>query len=78
MSFEAKQRKFALGSFKELISRRCELHVPSEEIIWHPDTTIWNILNLTSTHPIIFQNYLIDHTLQVTSCHHGARVGFRF
>ena len=71
-SFEAEQKKFALGSFHELNMRLSEIHVPSGWIIWQPDTSTLNFVNLTSTQPIIVQNSLsIDHTLHVSSYHHG-------
>ena len=76
-SFEAEQKKFALGSFHELNMRLSEIHVPSGWIIWQPDTSTLNFVNLTSTQPIIVQNSLsIDHTLHVSSYHHGTLVDF--
>ena len=75
--FEAEQRKFAIGSFDELIIRLSDIQVPSGWIIWQPDSATLNFVNLTSTHPIILQNYLtIDHALQVRCCHHETQVDF--
>ena len=57
--------------------RLSEIHVPSGWIIWQPDTSTLNYVNLTSTQPIIVQNSLsIDLTLHVSSYRHGTRVDF--
>ena len=74
-SVEAEQKNIALESFHELNMRLSEIHVPSSWIIWQPDTSTLNLVNLTSTQPIIVQNSLsIDYTLHVSSYHHGTRV----
>ena len=77
-SFEAEQKNFGLRSFHELNMRLSGIHIPCGWIIWQPDTSTLNFVNLTSTQPIIVQNSIsIDDTLHVFCYHHGTRVDFQ-